>query len=146
MPFTDAPRFNPKEDDALACVDAMGPELQRVIDQRHSGNALICALSISYAELIRSRGGREELLLQAMECFATLPKNARDETRNCHAQVKEVIGRIQQQGFSADAIMWAMIGAITKVFSAFGFPKAEIDKCLDGMITHLNHARKSAIN
>ncbi len=149
MPYADATKLNKpdkKEDDGLACASVMSPELQRILDKRYSGDAFMCAMATTYAELVRSRGGQEEPLLKAMEMFASLPRRARREVPLCHSDLKAMNRRIHAQGFSDDAIMWSMIGAVMNILGQAGTPQAEIDECRNRMIMHLNEARKSSMD
>ena len=146
MPFANSDQLDPKENDARACVDAMRPELQRLINQGSRAEALVCAMTLTYAGLIHARGGAEEPLRKAMAAFAQLPRPARKEAQRCHEEIKQIIAKTRQQGFSGDAILWSLVGAITNLFTALGHPRAEVDQCTADMIAQLNHARRLSIN
>lgn len=146
MPFANPAQLDPNEDDALACVDAMRPGLQRVIDRCSRMEAFVCAMTLTYAGLIHARGGAEEPLTKAMAAFAELPRPARKEAQRCHEQIKQIIVKTQEQGFSPDAILWSLIGAITNIFTSLGHSKAEVDQCVGDMITQLNYARKLSVS
>jgi hypothetical protein len=137
---------NPNEDDATACVDRMRPQLQKIINQRFRGEALICAMTTSFAELLRERGGSEEPLTRAMAAFTQLPAVARRQVPECHAQIKAVISAVKQESFSPDTILWSMLGAITNIYQGLHFPKHQIDAARDDMIMRLNEARRISIN
>lgn len=146
MPFAEPPTLNLEKDDALACVDVMSPLLQQIIDRGYSADALICALTIAQAELLQDRGGRTLPLRSAMKSFATFPKQLQRETRECLADVREMNQNVHASGYTTDAITWSMIGAITNIYGKLGMPKAAIDECRNGMIMHLNDARKTSLN
>jgi hypothetical protein len=146
MPFADAPQLNAREDDALACVDVMSPRLQLIIDRRYPGDALVRALTTAYAELILDRGGRKGPLLKALDGLARLPPDTRRQARLCLGEIRRMNETIRAQGFSKDAITWSLMGAITNIHRQLGAPKAQIDECRNGMIMHLNDARKKSIN
>jgi hypothetical protein len=146
MPFANPAQLDPNEDDVLACVDAMRPGLQRVIDQCSRGEALVCAMTLTYAGLIHARGGAEEPLTKGMAALAGLPRTARKEAQRCHEQIKQIIVKTQERGFSPDAILWSLIGAITSIFASLGHSKAEVDQCVGDMITQLNYARRLSVN
>jgi hypothetical protein len=136
---------NPHED-AVVLVDRMRPELQKIINQRFRGEALICAMTTSFTELLRERGGSGEPLTRAMAAFTELPAVARGQVPACHTQIKAVIAAVKQEGFSLDAILWSMLGAITNIYQGLRFPKHQIDAARDDMIMRINEARRLSIN
>jgi hypothetical protein len=58
----------------------MKPKLQGIINQGFQGEALIAAMTLTFAELLRERGGSDEPLLRATEVFTKLPSAARKQT------------------------------------------------------------------
>jgi hypothetical protein len=74
MPVT---ALDTAEDNALLCAEHMGPELQKIIEQRFKAEARLSALTTTFAELLRERGGSNEPLIRAMAAFAELPAHAR---------------------------------------------------------------------
>jgi len=135
-----------KEDDALLCVDRMRPGLQKIINQRFKNDALICAMTTTFAELLRERGGSEEPLIRAAATFSKLPPATRDQMRACHSQIKILITAVKREGFSLDAILWSMLGAITSIYQGFRFPKDQIEAACEDMIRRINEARQLSIN
>jgi hypothetical protein len=138
--------LNANEDDAVVCVDRMRPELQKIINQRFRGEALICALTTSFAELLRERGGSEEPLTRAMAVFTQLPAVARGQVPGCRTQIMAVIAAVKQEGFSLDAILWSILGAIISMYEGLHFPKHQIDAARDDMIMRIKEARRLSVN
>ena len=134
--------LDPAEDDAYLCVDRMQPELQKIINQHFRGEALICAMTTTFAGLLKERGGSDEAITRAVEAFAQLPAAVRKEVPDCHARIKNMIDNVQRDGFSQDAILWAMLGAIINLYRSFGFPELKIDGARDDMIMRINEARR----
>lgn len=64
-------------EDGLRCVSRLKPKLQEVINQGFRGEALRAAMTLTFAELLRERGGSDEPLLRAIEVF----------TRNCRQRL-----------------------------------------------------------
>jgi hypothetical protein len=48
-PFANSDQLDPKENDARACVDAIRPGLQRLINQGARAEALVCSMTLTYA-------------------------------------------------------------------------------------------------
>lgn len=138
--------LNAAEDDALLCVDRIQPELQNIINQRFRTEALICAMTIAFAELLRERGGSDEPLTRSMAAFAALPATARKQVPDCHSRIKTLISAVRGEGFSLDAILWAVLGAITSIYRGLGFPRHQIDAACNDMIMRLNEARRLSTN
>jgi hypothetical protein len=97
-------------------------------------------------QLLRERGGSDETLTRAVAAFGSLPANARQQVPDCHAQIKTLIEGAKQEGFTVDAILWSMLGAIVNVYGGFGFSTAEIDAARDDMIMRINEARRRSMN
>jgi hypothetical protein len=146
MPFANPSQLDPIENDAVTCVKVMRPELQRVIDQRPHPDALVCAMTLIYAQLIHACGGRAEPLTKAMTAFTELPRPVRKQAQRCFDQITELIAETRRFGFSADAVMYSLIDAITNTFTGLGRPQAEVDQCMTDMIEQLNYARRLSIN
>ena len=53
---------------------------------------------------------------------------------------------LHKQGFSCDAVMWALIGAIGNISRGIGLSEEEIKKVTGDMVTRLNMARSSSMN
>ena len=41
--------------------------------------------------------------------------------RGCHARSKTLIAAIRQEGFTLDALLWSMLGAIINIYQGFRF-------------------------
>jgi hypothetical protein len=141
-----APTLDPKEDDAAQCVDRLRPELQNLINQRMALNSLVWAINLNFAELIKLRGGDETCVLLVMERFLDLNRKQRDQGQVCYRRIKDVRSKLLASGFSLDAIMWALIGAIGNISRGLGIPPDEIDKAMGDMIMRLKMARQSSMN
>jgi hypothetical protein len=113
--MTAEPSLDPDADDGFRCVDRMKPKLQEIINQGFRGEALIAAMTLTFAELLRERGGSDKPLLRATEAFTKLPAVARKQTMRCHGQIKAVIADVRQEGFSPDAILWSTLGSLTNI-------------------------------
>jgi hypothetical protein len=135
-----------REDDAIQCVDRMRSELQKIINQCSRGDALMAAMTICFAELLRDRGGDDQPLKGAMALFAKLPSIARKETMLCHGQLKTFVAILKNEGFTLDAILWSTLGAITNILGGLGHPRHEIDEARIDMIARINQARSRSIN
>ena len=133
-------------DDGFRRVDHMKPKVQEIINQGFRGEALIAAMTLTFAELLRKRGGSDEPLLRAMDVFTKLPAVARKQTMGCHAQIKAVIADAQREGFTPDAILWSTLGAITNIYRGLSFPAPEIDAAMKDMISRINEARDLSTN
>src|SRR5262245_45315376 len=107
-----AATLDPKEDDAMQCVDRMRPELQSIIDHGFGLNALIWAINMNFAELVKLRGGDDYWVVKVMAAFSELNRKQRDQAQVCYRRIKKVREKLQASGFSLDAIIWALIGAI----------------------------------
>jgi hypothetical protein len=142
-----APQLSEKEDDAFTCVKRMNPALQKIIDQPFgSVQPLLCAMTMTYAQLLKERGGDGQSVLQTLDAYAELPKPLRKQVRSCHAQIESMIGQLKQEGFALDAILWSMLGAILGIYQECPIPQDQIDKARDDMITALNEARRTSLH
>jgi hypothetical protein len=140
------PALDPEQDNALLCVERMRRTLQNIINQRFKGEALVCAMTTTFAELLRERGGSDEPLTRALGAFSQLPAATREQVRSCHAQVKGSIAAVRREGFSLDSILWSMLGAITSIYQAMRYPEREIEAATHDMIRRINEARRLSIN
>lgn len=138
--------LDPAEDNALFCAERLGPGLQNIIDQRLKAESLLCALTTTFAELLRERGGSNEPLIRAMAAFTEMPALARKQMRDCHRQIKSLISTLRGEGFSLDAVLWAMLGVIISMYRAFGFSADQIDAANIDMISRINEARRLSTN
>jgi hypothetical protein len=130
----------PPMDDAVRCIDRMRPELQNVINRCSGGDALMAAMSISFAELLRDRGGDDEPLLRTMKVFTKFPSKVRKEARDAHDRLKILISDLKTEGFTLDVILWSMLGAITNILTSLRHSPQEVDAARADMIGHINRA------
>jgi hypothetical protein len=125
----------------------MNPALQKIIDQPFgSAQPLLCAMTMTYAELLKERGGDDQSVLRTLDAFTTLPKPLRMQVRNCHAHIESMIGQLRQEGSALDAILWSVLGAILGIYQECPVPQDQIDKARDDMIMALNEARRRSLN
>jgi len=145
MPDMTKPSINSLEDDPLACADRMNTAMQSICAQFRA-EAVIGALSTSFAQLIVEHGGSSEPLLKMLQEHSTAPPHLRTPLRECHAQVKTMISSLKRDGFSLYALLWAVLGTILRVLTECGFPQDDIDSARDDMIMRINAAQRLSVN
>ena len=134
------------EDDATKCVDRMRPRLQKLIDEGCGADPLMWAINMSFAELARDRGGDDGPIMKLLALFLEFNRARRDQAQVCHRQIKCLNADLNKEGFSHDAIMWSLIGAVGNLSRGLGMPASEIEKCVGDMIRRLNASRSSSMN
>ena len=137
--------INSVEDDPLACADRMNTAMQSICAQFRA-EAVIGALSTSFAQLIVEYGGSSEPLLKMLQEHSTAPPHLRTPLRECRAQVKTMISSLKRDGFSLYAILWAVLGNILALHTVLGFSQDEINSVRDDMITRINEAQRLSVN
>jgi hypothetical protein len=137
--------FNPAKDDALLCIDRMRPAFQKII-HGFRGETLLCAMTTAFGELLRARGGSDEPLKRAVAAFTSLPAAIRKEVPDCQSQIKAVIAAVKKEGFTLDAMLWSMLGALVNLFQALDFSEQEIDAAKEALIMRINEAQRVSIN
>jgi hypothetical protein len=125
FPMTEpSPQLFEKGDDVFACVERMNPALQQIMDQPFgSVQPLLCAMTMTYAQLLKERGGDGQSVLRTLDAFTTLPKPLRKQVRSCHAHIESMIGQLKQEGFALDAILLSMLGAILGIYQECPIPQ-----------------------
>jgi hypothetical protein len=141
-----AAKIDPDEDDVFKVVEHTRPALQSLINEGVGLHALIWGINMNFAELVVLRGGDKSAVVNVMSVFPQLSRKQRDQAQVCYRRLKTIRENLDQQGFSYDAIMWALIGAIGNISRGIGLSKEEIEKATGDMITRLNMARSSSMN
>jgi hypothetical protein len=138
--------LNPDAEDAFKVVEHTRPAIQSLINEGFGLNALIWGLNMNFAELVVLRGGDDSAVVNVMSVFPQLSRKQRDQAQVCYRRLKTMRENLHQQGFSYDAIMWTLIGAIGNISRGIGLSEDEIKKVSGDMIIRLNMARNSSMN
>lgn len=149
MPFANAINFtqlDPKEDDAIQCVDHMRPQIQAMIDERFKGEAVLWALNVGFADFLRQRGGGDFQIKKAVAAYTELDRESRDDAQICYGRVRDMLSSLRKEGFSLDAIAWSLIGGLSNILSVSRITKAEKEDYVAGLILALNAARSASMN
>jgi hypothetical protein len=135
------PEISKNEAAAFACARRMNPALGKILDQRGAVEPFICALTKTFAELLKERGGNSQSFILTLATFSDLPAALHKQVPKYHAHIKVVIGQLKHDGFSLDAILSSMLGAILGLYQACRVPQNQIDDAGDSMIMALNEAQ-----
>jgi hypothetical protein len=118
----------------------------RKIFKDFDAKVLLCAMTNTFAELIYERGGSDEPLNRVFSDFPALPAAIREQVPDCHAKIKAEIAAVRQDGFTLDAVICSMVGALVSLYHALDFSEPEIEDAKEALIAYMNEAQRVSIN
>lgn len=145
-------RLDPNKNDAFQVVQYIRPMIQNLIDHGFGIEAIVWAINLNFAELLELQSGSPSIVVDTSPVFTVLVDykeldcQQRDEAQGSYRQIKSVRNNLLKQGFSYDAVMWALIGAIGNISRGIGLPAEEVEKVTGDMIMRLNAARRTSMN
>jgi hypothetical protein len=139
-------KIDPDAEDAFKVVEHTRPVIQSLINEGLGLNALLWAINMNFAELLVLRGGDDSSIVKVMAVYSELNRKDRNQAQVCFRRLKTMRDNLHKQGFSYDAVIWALIGAIGNISRGIGLSEEEIKKVSGDMITRLNMARSSSMN